>query len=396
MSEVRVNNLSNENNTGGPTISGITTYSGRHFFVPPQGDTASRPSDCEPGSFRFNTDTAHLEYFRGNTIGWTEIEASNEELGGGTGSNMGLGHRGFAFGGHEGPNGSNTYTTEIDFFTISTLGDATKFGDLNNARGNGIAGFASRTRGIGAGGYAPDQNIIEFITMSSTGNATDFGDLTSNREGPMGLSSETRGIVAAGWSRPNAANIREIDYVTIAVAANSLDFGDLISPTNYGCGTSSTTRGLLIGGYTNPNPQTSYYTNRIEFITIASTGNGTDFGDVNISNTNLMSAASNATRGLIWGGGGDGSNMVNTIEFVTIATTGNATDFGDMLAATQGGGAMSSPTRCVYYSGNGGASNVIEFVEIATTGNSTDFGDAATGSHGKYTFANFSNGHGGL
>ena len=35
MSEVRVNNLSNENNTGGPTISGITTYSGRHFFVPP-------------------------------------------------------------------------------------------------------------------------------------------------------------------------------------------------------------------------------------------------------------------------------------------------------------------------------------------------------------------------
>ena len=41
MSEVRVNNLSNENNNaGGPTISGITTYSGRHFFVPPQGDTA--------------------------------------------------------------------------------------------------------------------------------------------------------------------------------------------------------------------------------------------------------------------------------------------------------------------------------------------------------------------
>ena len=397
MSEVRVNNLTNENNTGGPTISGITTYSGRHFFVPPVGDTVSRPQSCPSGSLRFNTDTLHLEYFRGNTIGWTEIEAElAEPLGGGTGSNVGLGHRGFAFGGHEGPSGSNTYTAEIDFFTISTLGDATKFGDLNNARGNGIAGFASRTRGIGAGGYAPDQNIIEFITMSSEGNATDFGDLTSNREGPMGLSDSTRGIVAAGWSRPNSANIREIDYVSIAQAGNSEDFGDLVSPTNYGCGTSSTTRGLLIGGYTNPNPQTSYYTNRIEFITIATLGDGTDFGDVNISNTNLMSAASNATRGLIWGGGGDGSNQVNVIDFVTIATKGNATDFGDMLAATQGGGAMSSPTRCVYYSGNGGASNVIEFVEIATLGNSTDFGDAATGSHGKYTFANFSNGHGGL
>ena len=76
MSEVRVNNLSNENNTGGFTISGITTYSGRHFFVPPQGDTARRPESCG-GSLRFNTDTLHLEYFRGDTIGWTEIEASS-------------------------------------------------------------------------------------------------------------------------------------------------------------------------------------------------------------------------------------------------------------------------------------------------------------------------------
>ena len=75
MSEVRVNNLSNENNTGGPTISGITTYSSTNFFVPPQGDTASRPSSCPPGSLRFNTDTAKLEYYKGDTIGWGEIEA---------------------------------------------------------------------------------------------------------------------------------------------------------------------------------------------------------------------------------------------------------------------------------------------------------------------------------
>ena len=398
MSEVRVNNLSNENNTGGPTISGITTYSGRHFFVPPQGTTAERPDDCEPGSLRFNTDSAKLEYFRGDIIGWTEIDAElTAPLGGGTGSNEGLGHRGFAYGGHEGPSGSNDYTTEIDFITISTLGDATKFGDLTEKRGNGIAGFASRTRGIGAGGYAGGgQNIIEFITMSQEGNAIDFGDLTSNREGPMGLSSSTRGIVAAGWSRPNSANIREIDYLTIAETGNSIDFGDLVSPTNYGCGTSSTTRGLLIGGYTAPNPQESYYTNRIEFITIATLGDGTDFGDVNISNTNQMTAGSNATRGLILGGGADDANQVNVIDFVTIATKGNAIDFGDLTLAVQGGTATTSPTRCVYYSGNRGSTNVIQFVEIATTGNAADFGDAATGSHGKYSHCGFSNGHGGL
>ena len=95
MSEVRVNNLSNENNTGGPTISGITTYSGTNFFVPPQGDTASRPSGCPSGSLRFNTDSAHLEYYRGDTIGWVEVEAElTAPLGGGggeTGSISGLG-----------------------------------------------------------------------------------------------------------------------------------------------------------------------------------------------------------------------------------------------------------------------------------------------------------------
>ena len=86
MSEVRVNNLSNENNTGGPTISGITTYSGRHFFVPPQ-ETLQVDQRLRAGSLRFNTDSAHLEYFRGDTIGWTEIEAElTEPLGGGTGS----------------------------------------------------------------------------------------------------------------------------------------------------------------------------------------------------------------------------------------------------------------------------------------------------------------------
>ena len=127
MSEVRVNNLSNENNTGGPTISGITTYSGRHFFVPPQGDTASSPSDCEPGSLRFNTDSAKLEYFRGNTIGWTEIEASSHEVGGGTGSNTGTGTRGFSAGRH-------VYEDTIEFITISTLGDSQDFGNLSEGR----------------------------------------------------------------------------------------------------------------------------------------------------------------------------------------------------------------------------------------------------------------------
>ena len=71
-------------------------------------------------------------------------------------------------------------------------------------------------------------------------------------------------------------------------------------------------------------------------------------------------------------------------EFVS-STGGDSSNFG-------------TGTRLIVFGGNTNPANlnVIEFVEIATLSNSVDFGDAATGSHGKYTFANFSNGHGGL
>ena len=123
MSEARVNNLSNESNTGGPTITGITTFSGTNYFVPPVGNTAQRPDNPQKGALRFNTDSKHLEYYRGDTIGWVDVEASHAQLGGGTGSNTGKGHRGLYGSGQKAPS-QGTYATEIDFLTISTLGNA--------------------------------------------------------------------------------------------------------------------------------------------------------------------------------------------------------------------------------------------------------------------------------
>ena len=157
MSEVRVNNLSNENNTGGPTISGITTFSCTDYIIPPSGDTASRPQSCPSGSLRFNTDSSHLEYYRGDTIGWVEVEASNDELGGGGGSNAGLGNRAVYGGGGIFPayGGADAgYKNTISYLTISTLGNAEDFGDLNYSAGNPRA-IASSTRMLFMGGYTP-------------------------------------------------------------------------------------------------------------------------------------------------------------------------------------------------------------------------------------------------
>ena len=387
MSEVRVNNLSNESLSGGPTISGITTFSSPYFFVPPQGDTVSRPQDCPPGSLRFNTDSSHLEYYRGDTIGWVEVEAElTESLGGGTGSNTGLGARALFTGGQAPGN-----TDAIDFITISTLGNSQDFGNLTTSLSNTGSG-ASRVRGLICGGE-PIRADIEFVTFASTGNATDFGaDLPTNQRGPMNVSSATRTCVAGGYSAGSPfPRQNTISYVTMAsTGVAGQDFGDLtngIRLFNGGMSCNSTTRGIWVGG-----SDDSSGTTHMDSITIATLGDSTDFGNATQSNGGPKGNC-NATRG-VWAGFFTPS-VVNTIEFVTIATTGNTQDFGDLTvsrAFCQSSGC--SPTRGVWA---GGATptrvNTIDYVELMTLGNAVDFGDtiAATNEGG-----GMSNAHGGL
>ena len=193
MSEIRVDSIGNESNTGGPVLSGITTFSGQKYFIPPTGTTAERPSDCPPGSIRFNTDSAHLEYWNG--LVWLEFEASSEELGdqNNTNSTGGTGTRGLFMGG--GPSASDT----IDYISISTLGNAQDFGNLSQARWTG-GSAASSTRAITAGGETSSiVNTIDFGTFASTGNFSDFGDLaTGMGQGVGGASSSTRGVFLGG------------------------------------------------------------------------------------------------------------------------------------------------------------------------------------------------------
>ena len=100
----------------------------------------------------------------------------------------------------------------------------------------------------------------------------------------------------------------------------------------------SSTRGVFGGGN---GPQ-----NTIDYITIATTGNATDFGDLTIARYSL-GACSSSTRG-VFGGGNTGSTS-NVIDYVTIASAGNATDFGDLTVARYGCGGCGSSTRGIYF-----------------------------------------------
>ena len=75
-------------------------------------------------------------------------------------------------------------------------------------------------------------------------------------------------------------------------------------------------------------------TNKMEFFTTASAGNGTDFGDLITARVILTGSSSNGIRGVL-PGGYSGSDS-NVIEFITISTAGNAKDFGDLNKAKRG------------------------------------------------------------
>ena len=63
--------------------------------------------------------------------------------------------------------------------------------------------------------------------------------------------------------------------------------------------------------------------------------------------------------------------------FITIASTGNTSDFGDLTVARAGGAGLSDSTKTLFCGGDTPApgSSTVDFVFTASTGNAVDFGD---------------------
>jgi hypothetical protein len=87
----------------------------------------------------------------------------------------------------------------------------------------------------------------------------------------------------------------------------------------------------------------------VDFVTIASTGNASDFGNLSVNKTG-PSAAAGLTLAFFAGGTGGGTSK--EIDYFTIASTGNASDFGDMVDTTGGGAASACNVAGGTASGN--------------------------------------------
>jgi len=290
---------------------------------------------------------------------------------------------------------ASNWSNAISYIQIQTLGEVKDFGDLIYPRRH-LAGTSSATRGVIGGGVGPSwpsNKTTEYSTLATTGNATSFGELLDEKYGMGCMASSTRGIFSGGYSpSPVSANVNVMEYITFATTGNALDFGDQTDGSSFlvrytSSGISNGTRGTIAGGYTG-----SGYVDTIVYVpNIASLSNTSDFG--NLSGTRAqMCGCSDKTRGVFMGGYVNPANL-NTIEYITLASTGDATDFGDLTSSGASGSAVSNSIRGVTQIGNG---NIINYVNIQTTGNAKDFGDLNTVGGSLGANANFSDSHGGL
>ena len=307
--------------TSGTEFRGVTTFDTQAYFVPPSGTTEQR------------------------------------------GRGRGL------FGGGDPGNVST-----INYITIASMGNAFDFGDLSESR-LGAGSAASSTRSLFAGGYhSGNKDTIDFVTIATTGNAVAFGELVgADRHEIAGASNSTRGLFAGGSksASPNLSN--EIEYVTIASLGDATDFGNLTLARRNTTGVMSPTRAVFCGGR-NDTPSPSTQQEEMDYVTIATTGNALDFGDLTVARGRMGSVCS-STRGVIGGGEGSPADS-NVIDYITIASTGNAQDFGDMINASEGDtGGCSNSLRGVFGGHSPSTRNIMEYVTISSTGNSQDFGD---------------------
>jgi len=218
-------------------------------------------------------------------------------------------------------------------------------------------------------------NIIEFVTTATSGNSSDFGDLTDPRGMGGAFSSNVFGYFNGGQSSGGTSPINRSDRVTIASTGNATDSGNLQSNHMASVGLSNATRGIDAGG-ANPSKQ-----DQIGYITMSSGGDFVDFGNL-LSSNMAQGAVASPTRGIMTGGRvSDPAGFTDVMQFITIGTLGNATDFGDLTVAQAYQTGCSNAIRGVLSGGYSPSpssyttTSLIESVQIATLGNAIDYAD---------------------
>ena len=362
MSEFDLEEITDRAGTGAPNFTHGFNINGSDSGISVFSHTvgATAPSSPSNGDTWWNTDDdSYHVYIDGGWKAWLGDTYAPFTWGG---------DRGIVF------SAGSSYNDILYFDITGSGGGSANFGDMTAVRSTASAG-SSGSRVVMGGGYdgtitGGRSPIIDYITPSSTGNATDFGDLVAGRNALQATSNGTRCIFGGGYTYGQGighANWTTLmDYITIATTGNATTFGNMtaLAYNLGGTGGSDTTRGLFVGGI-NPNYK------EIDYVAFDTPANAGDFGDLILA-VDRNSSCSDATRTVSFGGASSHTPAFQNIEYLTTQTLGNGTDFGDLSGNGNhsSNGSMSNGTIAIAQTGIH-----MDKITIQTTGNSTDFGD---------------------
>ena len=341
MSDFKINSIATKQGQHGPVIAGVSTVNSTGCMKIPSGPTEFRGGRGRGvfGTGYNNAPNSSLNSMQfvtiattGNTEDFGDLADSSIAKG-----SFGSATRGFFAGGDSVPGQADNKA--IEFTIFSSSGGGNDFGDMTNTKAY-LSGMSNDIRGFFVGGATTpeyvNQNTIEFVTMASTGNGNDFGDLSVITRSGSSAASNTRGILQLGQTNPLPGN-RLIEFITLSTLGNSQNFGEVTTLAKSGsAAVASSTRACFMGGVGTTGNAT-HVSNVIDFVTISTLGNAQDFGDMTVA-VDALAGASNSTRGLHAGGrtGTPAAEALqNVIGFITIASTGNASDFGDLVTPTR-------------------------------------------------------------
>ena len=178
-----------------------------------------------------------------------------------------------------------------------------------------------------------------------------------------------RGVIGSGQLIPSGT-VNTMNLITIATTGDATDFGDLSYGKAYRGGLASSTRGIFANGQSD---QT------YDYVTISSQGGGNDFGE---APTDHMggSTFNDSVRG--FNAGGSDPSHTSNIRGMVIASTGSFFDAGDLTLVGMYHNGASSPTRGIIFGGvtDGGNTLVknIDVFTMASGGNAIKFGELIT------------------
>ena len=342
MSDFKINSIATKQGQHGPVIAGVSTVNSTGCMKIPSGPTEFRGGRGRGvfGTGYYIAPNSSLNSMQfvtiattGNTEDFGDLADSSIAKG-----SFGSATRGFFAGGDSVPGQADNKA--IEFTIFSSSGGGNDFGDMTNTKAY-LSGMSNDIRGFFVGGATtPEyvkQNVIEFVTMASTGNGNDFGDLALLSMNNGSAANNTRGLIALGQAGGSPQQSRQIQFITLSTLGDAQDFGEVTTLNKGGtAAVASSTRACFMGGVGTTSDAT-HISNVIDFVTISTLGNAEDFGDMTVAVDN-MASASNSTRGL-HAGGRTGSPVAealqNVIGFITIASTGNAADFGDLVTPTR-------------------------------------------------------------